>query len=388
MDLPAPSAHRCWRRLRDDRLDDAVEVLAKATASGQVASAVLHVAQRQATLTKHFGKASSGEAMFLLGSISKPICVTALMRLFDQGEFRLDDRLQKFLPKFAGNGREQVTLRQVLTHVSGLPDQLAANAMLRKSHAGLAEFVEHAIRTPLEFVPGSKSQYSSMGILLATHVAELISGTGILELVEGTVMRPLGMQHSAQGLGRFALQDVVPCQTEFGAPESGAGDPTAKDWDWNSLTGASSGAPLGRHTCLCAGRGAIPGGVSFPSGGRRQTGDGAAHDQQSERAGSDAARPGLQRRHGGRQSGCSAKTFGHTGSTGTLAWADPSTETVCVVLTSLPGTAVQPHPRRWPVRRWRRPPGDGSRMELRYSSRKKMPKVGLEPTRGVNLGGF
>jgi CubicO group peptidase (beta-lactamase class C family) len=44
-------------------------------------------------------------------------------------------------------------------------------------------------------------------------------------------------------------------------------------------------------------------------------------------------------------SGCSNKTFGHSGSTGTLAWADPQTETIFVVLTSLPGGAVEVHPR-------------------------------------------
>ena len=43
--------------------------------------------------------------------------------------------------------------------------------------------------------------------------------------------------------------------------------------------------------------------------------------------------------------GCSDRTFGHTGSTGTLCWADPATDTICVVLTSLPRRAVQPHPR-------------------------------------------
>jgi CubicO group peptidase (beta-lactamase class C family) len=47
----------------------------------------------------------------------------------------------------------------------------------------------------------------------------------------------------------------------------------------------------------------------------------------------------------GGSAGCSEKTFGHTGSTGTLAWADPATETICVVLTSLPGRAAEPHPR-------------------------------------------
>ena len=43
--------------------------------------------------------------------------------------------------------------------------------------------------------------------------------------------------------------------------------------------------------------------------------------------------------------GCSAQTFGHTGSTGTIAWADQATETICVVLTSLPARAISPHPR-------------------------------------------
>ena len=43
--------------------------------------------------------------------------------------------------------------------------------------------------------------------------------------------------------------------------------------------------------------------------------------------------------------GCSEATFGHSGSTGTLAWADPGTETICVVLTTLPARAGQQHPR-------------------------------------------
>jgi CubicO group peptidase (beta-lactamase class C family) len=43
--------------------------------------------------------------------------------------------------------------------------------------------------------------------------------------------------------------------------------------------------------------------------------------------------------------GCSEATFGHSGSTGTLAWADPRTETICVVLTTLPGRAGHQHPR-------------------------------------------
>ena len=75
-------------------------------------------------------------------------------------------------------------MQHLLTHVSGLPDQLADNDKLRKNHAPLSEFVAHAVRTPLQFMPGSKYQYSSMAILLAAHVAELISGTDILTIVD------------------------------------------------------------------------------------------------------------------------------------------------------------------------------------------------------------
>ena len=148
---------------------DAVEILTRATGEGQVAAAVLHVVQRDKSFTRSFGKVNE-DAMFLLGSITKPITVTALMTLFDRGEFKLDDRVKKFIPQFVGDHRDEVTMQHLLTHVSGLPDQLAENDQLRSRHAPLSEFVEHAIRTPLQFVPGSKYQYSSMAILLAAQI--------------------------------------------------------------------------------------------------------------------------------------------------------------------------------------------------------------------------
>src|SRR5688572_25191911 len=104
--------------LRKERVDEAVEVLARAAREAQVTAAVLHVVQSQTSFTRAFGKAESGEAMFLLGSISKPIAVTALMTLSDRGEFKLDDPLRKFVPQFAGGHRDQVTMQYLLTHVS------------------------------------------------------------------------------------------------------------------------------------------------------------------------------------------------------------------------------------------------------------------------------
>lgn len=342
--LAAMAGTPLWAALQKQRLDEAAEVLSKATAAGQVAAAVLHVVQRESSFTRSFGKAANEQAMFLLGSISKPICMTALMTLFDRGEFKLDDPLQKFLPQFAGEGRERVTLQHLLTHTSGLPDQLPDNDALRKKHASLAEFAEQAVRTPLGFAPGSRYQYSSMAILLAARVAEKISGTDILTLVDRAVFQPLKMQHSAQGLGRFALADMVAMQTDRAAPEAGGGDPSAKDWDWNSPYWRKLGAPWGGTHCSAPDIAQWltefleeKGVVVKPQTARLMV--------QNHNAAGQTPR-GLAFGVGSSfAAGCSERTFGHTGSTGTIAWADPATHTICVVLTSLPARAVQPHPR-------------------------------------------
>lgn len=331
--------------LRQDRLAEAAAVLARATTEGQVAAAVLHVTQRQTSFTRVFGKARDEHAMFLLGSISKPICMTALMTLFDKGALQLDEPLKKFLPKFTGEGRDDVTVRHLLSHVSGLPDQLPENDALRKKHAPLSEFVEHAICTPLSFAPGSKYQYSSMGILLAAHVAELLSGTNILTLVDRSVFQPLGMKHSAQGLGRFTLDDVIAVQTEFAAVEAGGGDPTAKDWDWNSLYWRKLGAPWGGTHASAPDVARFLGEFLFKNGAVVKPDTARLMTSNQNLPGQTPRGLGLNVGKGAGSTGCSETTFGHTGSTGTVAWADPASETICVVLTSLPARAVQPHPR-------------------------------------------
>ena len=331
--------------LRRERLDEGFEALARATRQGQVTSAVVHVIQRDTALTRTFGKVPNAEAMFLLGSISKPITVTALMSLFDRGLFKLDEPLSKFIPQFKSGQREQVTMQHLLTHVSGLPDQLPENNELRSKHASLAEFADHAVRAPLHFSPGTKYEYSSMAILLAARAAELISGTDLLNLIEKTVFQPLKMQHSAQGLGRFRLEDMVSCQTEYAAPEAGGGDPKAKDWDWNSGYWRKLGAPWGGTHA------SAPDVARFLAELLNETGTAvkpATARLMVKNHNAPKVTPrglGLNIGPSAGSKGCSEKTFGHTGSTGTLAWADPATHTICVVLTSLPARAVQPHPR-------------------------------------------
>jgi CubicO group peptidase (beta-lactamase class C family) len=327
------------------RWDDAADVLERATAAKQVDAAVLHVVHQKESFTRHFGKAASADAMFLLGSISKPINVTAVMTLFDQGKFRLDDRVKKFLPAFTGDGRDAVTIRHLLTHTSGLPDQLANNSELRKQHAPLTDFAKEAVRTRLDFAAGARYQYSSMGILLAARIAELVSGSDILTLVDRTVFQPLGMKHSAQGLGRFKPEDMIPCQTEGAAPESGGGDPTAKEWDWNSPYWRKLGAPWGGTHASAPDVATFLGEFLGARGKAVKPETARLMVENHNREGFIPRGLGFGVGKGAGSAGCSDRTFGHTGSTGTLCWADPATETICVVLTSLPRRAAERHPR-------------------------------------------
>ena len=305
---------------------------------------MLHVVQRDNSFTRNFGEAKNENARFLLGSISKPICLTALMTLFDGGEFKLTDPLQKFIPKFKDDRRDEITIQHLLTHTSGLPDQLPNNNELRAKHASLAEFVEHAVRIAPQFPPGTKYQYSSMGILLATHVAEILSRSDILTLVDRAVFQPLKMNHSAQGVGRFKLEDMIRVQTEHAAPESGGGDPNAKEWDWNSPYWRKLGAPWGGTHA------SAPDLAKFLAEFLNQTGACVKPDTARLMIANHNP-PAITPRGLGfavdssLAKGSSEKSFGHTGSTGTIMWADPATQTICVILTSLPAQAVHPHPR-------------------------------------------
>lgn len=342
--LAATTTTPLWAAMVDKRWDAAADVLRQATETGQVNAAVLHVIHEQEAWTQHFGQASN-DAMFLLGSLSKPINVTAVMTLYDQGKFQLDDPVRNYLPQFQGEGRDDVTIRHLLTHVSGLPDQVANNQQLRQRHAPLEAFVEQTLRTPLDFPPGTRYQYSSMGILLTTRIAEILSDTDILTLVQRTVFDPLGMKHSAQGLGKFALQDMVPAQMEGAAPESGSGDPESDRWNWNSLYWRKLGAPWGATHASAPDVGRFLSEFLHPKGQvvRHETTRLMTHNHNPE--GLETRGLGFDVGSGAGSPGCSAQTFGHTGSTGTLCWADPATKTICVVLTSLPSRAANPHPR-------------------------------------------
>ncbi len=329
--------------VKQGRFDAAADVLRNATASGQVESATFYVRQQDEAFSQAYGGATV-DSSFLLGSISKPISIAAVMSLYDAGEFKLDDRVVKYLPEFRGDGREHISMRQLMTHSSGLPDQLPENAELRAAHSPLSQFVSAAVRTPLLFAPGSKYSYSSMAILLASEVAQRITNLPIDTMVDEVVCQPLRLQQTALGMGRLKKESLMRCQVEHAAPESGAGDPRTKSWDWNSSYWRQLGAPWGGAFASASDVARFLDAFLRPQGMMLQP-ETARTMIQNQNPPSMKAR-GLGFDLGiGLNGPARDNVFGHTGSTGTICWADPTTDSVCVVLTTLPSRAITPHPR-------------------------------------------
>ena len=136
----------------DTAVDTVVSLVQKTVADGAVQAAALHVQRGDETHHHAFGTATL-DSIFLLGSITKPLTALAVMILADRGALKLSDPAMNHLPEFSEGERTKVTIAHLLTHTSGLPDQLPDNSAMRARHAPLSEFVAATVRTPLSFAP-------------------------------------------------------------------------------------------------------------------------------------------------------------------------------------------------------------------------------------------
>lgn len=322
-------------------LEAACDLIEGLVSDGTVLGAALDIRNAGRVAARVFGSARDPDAIFLLASITKPMTAAGVMLLADRGELRLTDPVRRFIPEFRGGARSRVTIQQLLTHTSGLPDQLPENVALRKRNAPLSEFVERAIRTDLLLEPGTRYSYQSMGILLAAEVCQRISGAPFPKFLDAELFQPLGMRRSALGLGRFELSETQRCQVEQGPPHGGLGKPEAAHWDWNSPYWRELASPWGGahasapdvSTFLAE---FLPG--SDPRVLKRETAAAMIRDHTRQ-----LGKPrGLGFALGsGAGAGCSESAYWHGGATGTLAWADPASGTRFVLLTTLPAKAAK-----------------------------------------------
>lgn len=153
-------------------------------------------------------KAMSKDAMFWIASQSKPMTTTAVMMLVDEGKIVLDDPVEKHLPEFHGQmvvaekdpshvllrkPIHPITVREVLSHMSGLPFRSAMEAPTLDG-LPLAAAVRSYAMTPLQTQPGTHYQYSNAGINTAARILEVVSQMKYEDFMQKRLFDPLGMK--------------------------------------------------------------------------------------------------------------------------------------------------------------------------------------------------
>ncbi len=128
--------------------------------------------------------------IFDLASVSKVVGTTTMaMMLIDKGKMNLDDKVIKFLPEFNNNGKENITIRNLLVHNSGL----AAFKKYYDVYSKADEVVNDIMNLAPEQDPGSKYVYSDLGMITLQKVMEKISGKSLDKFLEENLFRPLEM---------------------------------------------------------------------------------------------------------------------------------------------------------------------------------------------------
>ena len=138
-------------------------------------------------------------AVYEIASEAKPFTAAAVLRLAAQGKLRLDAPLAEYLPDVLPDGiPAKVTLRQMLTHTSGIAEFTAIEGFdaLSSRNVSAEEVVKLIATQPLAFEPGTQQAYSNSAYLILGMVIRKVSGQSWAHYVEQTFLSPLGLRGS------------------------------------------------------------------------------------------------------------------------------------------------------------------------------------------------
>jgi len=138
------------------------------------------------------------DAIFDLASMTKPIATgTSLMVLVDEGRLSVEDPVGKYLPEFKGGDKRDITIRHLMTHMSGLPPYVgAAGQKVIKEKAGFPcrDETRACIRgIELARPPGEAVVYSCLNAIVCAEIVEAVTGEGLDQFAASRVFRPLKM---------------------------------------------------------------------------------------------------------------------------------------------------------------------------------------------------
>jgi len=180
-------------------LDAAVE---KAVATDEIPGAVLLVESHGKVLhRKAYGSRAlvptretmTLDTIFDMASLTKGMATTSgILKLMEEGQVRLNDPLARYIPEFGQNEKDQITIRHLMTHTSGL----RPIPRLPEKWSGTDDVLKAIYDDTLVAAPGARFLYSDCNFIVLAELVRRLSGLPLNEFVEGNIFQPLGMAHT------------------------------------------------------------------------------------------------------------------------------------------------------------------------------------------------
>lgn len=165
------------------------------------------------------------DTIFDAASLTKVVATTsALMKLFEQGKLRINDRVTQYLPEFQG-GKSEITVRDLMTHFSGLRPDLD----LQPAWSGYETGIKLALADKPASAPGVRFVYSDINFELLGEIVHRLSGQTLPDFVRDQVFKPIGMRTTMFQPPASLRARIAPTEVENGTVVRGiVHDPTAR----------------------------------------------------------------------------------------------------------------------------------------------------------------
>lgn len=184
--------------------------------TGAPAATIAVIQQGRVTYSHAYGLAdrekrtpATVETYYEIGSITKQFTAASILQLQEAGKLHLDDKLSVYLPN--APHADEVTLRQLLAQVSGLPEYLDAMdaAGTSTKPATFEQLMSYIAGKPLDFTPGSRWAYCNTNYILAGRVIEVVSHETYQHYVQTHLLDPTGMTHTFTVADESRLPDMA-----------------------------------------------------------------------------------------------------------------------------------------------------------------------------------
>jgi CubicO group peptidase (beta-lactamase class C family) len=325
---------------RRDNLEQIDTTITQAIADKKLPGGVFWLERQGAAYHRAYGRRSvapTEEAMtedtiFDAASLTKVLATTpAVMLLMEQGKLKLDATIQTYISEFDGQGKEEITLRELLTHTSGLPPGLSRSPPWSGRQKALELACAQSPATP----PGTAFHYSDIGFIVLGELVVRVSGWPLEEFVQRKVYQPLKMVDTGFTVPPPNLDRVAPTERlPEGMLRGKVHDPTAR------LMGGVAGhaglfttaADLARFARMLLNGGQLDGvRILAPETVKLMTSVQSPAGISARRGlGWDIDSPYSSPR--GQHFGMSS--YGHTGWTGTSIWIDPDSQAFVIFLSN------------------------------------------------------